>query len=95
MNAPNADGWDDAAADVYEEQYLYDLSVDPYELNNLIDYVSHKEVAAELRERLLERIEAAGESRPVIHPQKNIKIADSFQRQLNSHISRRRVANGR
>ena len=66
--APDADAWDDPAADVYEEKYLYDLSVDPYELHNLVNYESHREIEAELRERLLSRIEAAEGVRPMITP---------------------------
>jgi len=57
---------DVAGADHYEEQYLYDLQVDPYELNNLVGLESHREVAQVMRERLLRRMEEAGEDRPHI-----------------------------
>ena len=53
-----------AGADLYEEQYLYDLQADPYELNNLVGHESHREVAQVMRERLLRRMEEAGEARP-------------------------------
>lgn len=49
-----ADDLDDGpAAERYTEVELYDLSVDPYELDNLIDHASHGEVIATLRERLV------------------------------------------
>ena len=66
--APDADGWEDSKADVYVESFLYDLSVDPYELHNLISYESHSPIAADLRARLLRRMQAAGESLPEIKP---------------------------
>ncbi len=60
------DGETESSADRYVESYLYDLHSDPYELQNLIGYGSHREVAAHLKERILDAMEAAGESRPVI-----------------------------
>jgi len=66
--APGKDGWNDSASEVYVEEYLYDLEVDPYELTNLIGYESHRRVADQLRERLIERMVAAGESAPSITP---------------------------
>ena len=53
-------------SDEYQEQYLYDLQVDPYELNNLIGPESHREVALIMKERLLRRMENAGEVPPRI-----------------------------
>lgn len=66
--APDVDGYAVPDADVYAETYLYDLSVDPYELHNLINYESHRAVADEMRQRLLKRMVAAGESPPEIVP---------------------------
>jgi len=66
--APEKDGMRDACSDHYVESSLFDLEADPYELSNLIGKTSHFEVAATLRERLIERIVAAGEARPVIEP---------------------------
>lgn len=66
VTAPDADPWNDSYADVYEEQFLYDLQTDPYELHNLIGYQSHKKVAAQLRERLLKRIAAVEGKQPTI-----------------------------
>lgn len=64
--APDADGLKQSAAGVYEEAFLYDLKVDPAELNNLVQSVEHRTVASELRTRLLHRMIAAGEAPPHI-----------------------------
>jgi arylsulfatase A-like enzyme len=53
-----------ASADEYHEAYLYDLQSDPYELVNLIGKESHLEVANLLRQRLLNRMQKAGEAPP-------------------------------
>lgn len=66
--APDKDGWNDMRSDSYVEQHLYDLEADPYELNDLVGYASHTHIAAVLRERLIQRMVAAGESAPMIHP---------------------------
>lgn len=66
--ADDADPWSDAYADTYQEAYLYDLSVDPYELHNLITYESHISVAEDLRARLLQRINEIENKQPVILP---------------------------
>ena len=68
VTAPHADGWDDPGADEYVEGLLYDLDADPHELDNLIGLESHAQLAAELRERLVARMVAAGEPAPVIRP---------------------------
>jgi choline-sulfatase len=68
VTAPDADGWDDAAAGEYVEDLLYDLEADPHELDNLVGRPEHAAVAAELRGRLLIRIAQAGEAMPVIRP---------------------------
>ena len=66
VDAPEAHGKGVAGADQYEEQYLYDLQADPYELNNLIGLESHREVAQIMKERLLRRMQLAGEVPPSI-----------------------------
>ena len=66
VDAPEAHGKGLAGADQYEEQYLYDLQADPYELNNLIGLESHREVAQIMKERLLRRMKLAGEVPPSI-----------------------------
>ena len=65
---PDADGWDDAASHHYVEQELYDLKADPDELHNLAGYETHRETAAILRERLIQRMVEAGEAAPSIDP---------------------------
>jgi arylsulfatase A-like enzyme len=68
VNAPDKHGWQDAGSDHYEEQYLYDLASDPYELQNLVGQEALAEVAADLRARLIARMVAAGEATPTIAP---------------------------
>lgn len=64
--AKDQNGWQTPTAECYTETALYDLMADPYELNNLIGYESHQEVARVMRERLLRRMQAAGEALPEI-----------------------------
>lgn len=64
--APEISGWQVPGSNVYEEQFLYDLEHDPYELTNLIEEQSHREVARVMRERLLRRMAQAGEALPTI-----------------------------
>jgi len=66
VKAPDTIRGTGAGSDVYEEEYLYDLQVDPYELTNLIGLKSHLEVARVMRERLLRRMQEAGETEPSI-----------------------------
>ncbi|MEV4564371.1 sulfatase-like hydrolase/transferase [Nonomuraea sp. NPDC049419] len=70
--AEGADPWDDPAAPRYREQALYDVVNDPYELVNLAGHPSHEAVAAELRERLIRRIVAAGEAEPAVEPAERV-----------------------
>lgn len=67
VSAPTGVGWDDPSAQVYQEEFLYDLRHDPHELRNLIHEESHSGVADRLCERLLERMVAAGEDEPAVH----------------------------
>lgn len=53
-------------ADRYQEDCLYDLMADRYELSNLIGYESHSGVAAHLRQRLLAWMHEVGEPEPEI-----------------------------
>jgi hypothetical protein len=50
------DAGDEPAADHYVERALYDLTADPYELDNLIDSAGHQSVVAELREVLIREV---------------------------------------
>ncbi|MCB1121558.1 MAG: sulfatase-like hydrolase/transferase [Verrucomicrobiae bacterium] len=64
--ARDNDGETESCADTYTEDYLYDLYSDPYELQNLIEYQSHSPVCDHLREKLLKKMEIAGEVIPKI-----------------------------
>jgi arylsulfatase A-like enzyme len=66
VSAPDKSGWETPGADHYVEEFLYDLEADPHELTNLIGLASHQEVSRILRERLVRRMLAAGESEPTI-----------------------------
>jgi arylsulfatase A-like enzyme len=66
VTSPDADSRTDPTADHYVEEFLYDLKSDPYELRNLIGLESHQEVAAVLRQRLIQRMVEAGEEAPTI-----------------------------
>ena len=66
VTAPDRNGGQLAGADCYVDEYLYDMQVDPYELANLIDWESHVEVVASMRERLVRRMVEAGETAPTI-----------------------------
>jgi arylsulfatase A-like enzyme len=66
--APDKDGREYMDSDCYQEEYLYDLKADPYELNNLIGLQPYKEVAKMLRKRLIHRMVEAGEEAPDIIP---------------------------
>jgi len=66
IDAPHRNGNTDPDSDLYEEQYLYDLSVDPHERHNLIGDPAYRQVADELAERLIQRMVAVGEKAPTI-----------------------------
>ena len=66
VDAPDKQGGGAPGSDAYQEQYLYDLQVDPYELNNLVGLQSHREVATAMQQRLLRRMREAGEEEPRI-----------------------------
>ncbi|MFC1144341.1 sulfatase-like hydrolase/transferase [Pasteurella multocida] len=66
--APNKHGGVHAGSDVYQEDFLYDLEKDPYELNNLVRDPAYEQVRVELREKLCEHMLKAKEERPTILP---------------------------
>jgi arylsulfatase A-like enzyme len=74
VEAPGADGWTTPAADRYVDAHLYDLDADPDELHNLVDSPAHRDVLAQLRARLVERIAEAGEARPTIGPAQRAQV---------------------
>ncbi|QYY36879.1 sulfatase-like hydrolase/transferase [Ruficoccus sp. ZRK36] len=49
-------------APAYTEMCLYDLQTDPYELLNLVALESHAELREQLKQRLLDRMAAVGET---------------------------------
>ncbi len=68
VTAPGIGGRRQPAADRYQEQYLYDLLADRYELNNLAGSTAHAEVARRLRRRLLRHLRAVEGAEPAIEP---------------------------
>ena len=50
----------------FQEDCLYDLMADPYELANVIGNDSYRKVADVMKERLIRRIQEAGEPVPEI-----------------------------
>ena len=69
VTAPDKNGWNDAASDLYVESELYDLLADPEELNNRAGLESHREVSDVLRSRLIRRMIEANEPEPIIEPE--------------------------
>ncbi len=64
--APDVEGHQVPGAGQYVERYLYDLVADPWELDNLVELESHRDVCAVMRERLVRRMREAGEDAPRI-----------------------------
>jgi arylsulfatase A-like enzyme len=67
--APKQPGWKAArSAGRYVEYILYDNYADPFQQVNLAGRATHREIAAELRKRLEERIREAGGAEAAIEP---------------------------
>ena len=66
VDAPGADAWNEPDAEHYAETELYDLTADPYELDNLAGLVSHRAVAGGLRAELLEWLARIEGVEPVV-----------------------------
>lgn len=64
--APGINGGAQPAADLYADDFFYDLKKDPYELNNLIDDPAYTQVKQELRKKLLKWIRLAENAEPEI-----------------------------
>ncbi len=64
--APDKNPVQDPGSDRYVEEFLYDLQSDPYELCNLINSKAHAELCGRMRQRLVDRMVAAGETAPEI-----------------------------
>ena len=68
VRAPGKDGRKEMDAEVYVEDFLYDVMSDPHEQNNLVAAPEYEAVRAEMRGLLLRRMAEAGEERPQIIP---------------------------
>ncbi|MFI3215142.1 MAG: sulfatase-like hydrolase/transferase [Eubacteriales bacterium] len=64
--APGIQGGIVGGSDYYEDDFLYDLKKDPFELHNLIHDPEYKEVRDELAKMLVEEMIIAGEKVPEI-----------------------------
>ncbi len=64
--APGVNGGEAAAADVYADDFLYDMEKDPWQLQNVVTDPAYAAVKAQLREKLLAWIEQAEAVRPDI-----------------------------
>lgn len=64
--APGLNGGAVASSDVYADDYLYDMSKDPFQLENIVEEPSYMEIKKELRKKLSDWIEKAEGKRPVI-----------------------------
>lgn len=68
VDATGRDPVTDDHSSAYLETHLYDLKYDPYELDNLAGLESHREVADDLRARLLRQIRRIERREPEIRP---------------------------
>ncbi len=66
VRAHGKSGWENASSESYVDDFLYNLEVDPYEKNNLVEDAKYKLVREELCTRLKRRMKKAGESVPEI-----------------------------
>lgn len=64
--APDINGGEQAFADCYADDFLYDLRKDPAQLSNVVADESYRVIKETLRKRLLDWIEKAEGKRPVI-----------------------------
>ncbi len=64
--APNLNGGEKAASDIYKDDYMYDMRKDPHQLNNVVGSGMYKEIKKDLRKRLLSLIEKAEKTTPKI-----------------------------
>lgn len=68
VSAPGADGFAVPGADIYREEFLYDLEDDPDENVNLVADISYKGVRSRLRRAMLGYIEEVEHYTPEILP---------------------------
>ncbi len=77
VTAPDLDGGSVPGSDAYTESHLYDLVVDPHELNNLAGSGAHRALCDALSARLVRRMVEAGEPAPVITPATPFQVGQS------------------
>ena len=68
VTARDLDGLEVPNAEIYEEEFLYDLQADPFELENLNSSKAHDKIRVELRNLLIVKMKQAGENEPTIIP---------------------------
>lgn len=73
---------DACGAERYVEEFLYDLQHDPHELNNLVGFESHRAVADRMKDRVIARMQQAGEAKPGID---NASPKPAGQRKVEAH----------
>ena len=64
--APGINGGEQGAAEIYADDYLYDLKKDPWQLENVVSDPTYQKAKEDLRSRLLDWIARAEGSRPEI-----------------------------
>lgn len=64
--APDKNGFKYSKSDLYEDDFLYDLEKDPFELNNLVKDENYKEIREQMKEKLISHMVLAGENAPEI-----------------------------
>ena len=80
ISAPTFDPVVDSVADRYNEESLYDLKYDPYEMVNLIHLESHRRVASVMEQRMLRRMQTNHEPLAIIE---HASIMTSGQRRVD------------
>ncbi len=78
VTVPDMDGNAAPGSDTYHEAYLYDLEVDPYELNNLVGRAAYRELSDQLSARLVARMVEAGEEAATIVPAPTIPSGQAY-----------------
>jgi len=82
VTAPGIDGRSVLGSDAYTESHLYDLHVDPHELNNLVGSEAHRDLCDGLGTRLVARMVQAGEAAPTISPAPSFRVGQSHVTEL-------------
>ncbi|MDQ3657594.1 MAG: sulfatase-like hydrolase/transferase, partial [Chloroflexota bacterium] len=82
VTAPGVDGRSLPGSDAYTESHLYDLDVDPHELNNLVGSEAHRDLCDALGTRLVARMVQAGEAAPTISPAPSFRVGQSHLTEL-------------